>query len=368
MNKEDGGRCLTALLKERRFPKSRALKPLAVLFLLTATHGAITWAQTFGGSIRGTITDPSGASIAAANITMEQVNTGLKWKLASSSTGLYSAEGLPVGRYSVTTGARGFATAQRDSVEIQEGSERLLDIQLAIGESSQTVLVASEDGNLDAANPAVQAVNTGNVVRDLPLNGRDWTTLAALQPGVAVVRTENTVTLGNARGNRGLGLMMAVGGARPEATSFELDGINVTDYSGGGPASVLGLSLGVDAIEEFSIVTENPSAQYGRTSGGVIDAVTRAGSNQFHGSLYEFLRNDVFDARNFFDGRSLPPFRRNQYGATLGGPVKRQKTFFFFDYEGIRQALGVTAVSTVPSPQARQGHLVAGTVAVNPLV
>jgi hypothetical protein len=194
-----------------------------------------------------------------------------------------------------------------------------VDVQLAVGQSSQTVLVTSDEADLDSATSEVAAVNTGHVVRELPLNGRDWTTLAPLQPGVAIIRTENTVTLSNARGNRGLGLMLAVGGARPAQTSFELDGINVTDYSGGGPASVLGLSLGVDAIEEFSIVTENPSAQYGRTSGGVIDAVTRAGSNQLHGSLYEFLRNDVFDARNFFDGRSLPPFRRNQYGATLGG-------------------------------------------------
>jgi hypothetical protein len=312
--------------------------------------------------------DPSGASIAAANITMEQVNTGLKWKFASSSTGLYSAEGLPVGRFSLTVSAPGFATAQRESVEIQEGSERLLDMQLAIRELSQTVPVVSENGNLDTAASAVQAVNTGYVVRDLPLNGRDWTTLASLQPGVAIVRTENTAALSNARGNRGLGIMMAVGGARPESTSYELDGINVTDYSGGGPASVLGLSLGVDAIEEFSVITENAPAPYGRTSGGVIDAVTRAGTNQFHGSLYEFFRNSALDARNFFDGSSIPPLRKNQFGAALGGPIKRQKTFFFFDYEGIRQSLGVTAVSVVPSPQARQGHLISGAVTVDPLV
>jgi len=221
-------------------------------------------------------------------------------------------------------------------VEIQEGAERLVDIHLAIGEASQTVLVVSENANLDTATSAVQAVNTGNIVRHLPLNGRDWTTLASLQPGVAVVRTENAVTLGNARGNRGLGLMMAVGGARPESTSFELDGINVTDYASGAPASVLGLSLGVDAIEEFSIITENAPAPYGRTSGGVIDAVTRAGTNRFHWSLYEFFRNSALDARNFLDGLSAPPLRKNQFGATLGGPIKRQRTFFFFDYEGIR--------------------------------
>src|ERR1700731_309049 len=135
-----------------------------------------------------------------------------------------------------------------------------------------------------------------------------------------------------------------------------------------GAASVLGVSLGVDAIQEFSVVTGNAPADYGRTSGGVIDAVTRAGSNQIHGSLYEFLRNSALDARNFFDGPSVPPFKRNQFGGSLGGPIKRQRTFFFFDYEGIRQGLGVTTVDTVPSPAARIGQLVAGPVTVSPLV
>src|SRR5580692_4684761 len=147
MHREDGRRRSIALL---RCPMRRALMRAAVLFLLTLTPGVVTRAQTFGGSIRGTIIDHSGASVAAANITLEQVNTGLKWKFASSSTGLYSAEGLPVGRYSVTVSARGFATAQRQNVEILEGSERLLNIQLAIGELSQTVQVVSENVNLDS--------------------------------------------------------------------------------------------------------------------------------------------------------------------------------------------------------------------------
>jgi hypothetical protein len=342
--------------------------PIRALFLLVVLPAAVASAQTFGGGIGGSITDPSGKAVAGAAITIEDLSTGLKVKLVSSSTGLYSAHSLPVGKYSVSVNATGFATAKGENLEIQEGAERVLDIQLSIGDVNQTVTVKSDEAQLDSATSAVSAVNSGYVVRELPLNGRDWTTLASLQPGVAIVRTENTVALGNARGNRGLGLMMAIGGARPGQTSFELDGINVTDYAGGGPASVLGLSLGVDAIEEFSVITENASAPYGRTSGGVIDGTTRAGSNQFHGSLYEFLRNSALDARNFFDGSSVPPFRRNQFGGTFGGPIKHQKTFFFFDYEGIRQSLGVTAVSVVPSPQARQGHLVAGSVTVNPLV
>jgi Carboxypeptidase regulatory-like domain/TonB dependent receptor len=348
-----------------RVPRSTRIR---VFFLSAVVPTVVALAQTFGGGIGGTITDPSGKSIAGAAITIQNVSTGLTWKLISSTTGLYSAHGLPVGNYSVTVNAAGFASAKGENVEIQEGSERVFDIQLSIGESSQTVTVNAEESALDSASSEVSAVNGGYVVRELPLNGRDWTTLASLQPGVAIVSTENTVALGVARANRGLGVMMAIGGARPEQTSFELDGINVTDYAGGGPASVLGLSLGVDAIEEFSVITENAPAPYGRTSGGVIDATTRAGSNQFHGSIYEFLRNNVFDARNFFDGSSVPPFRKNQFGATFSGPIKPQKTFFFFNYEGIRQSLGVTTVSIMPSPQARQGHLVAGSVTVSPLV
>jgi Carboxypeptidase regulatory-like domain len=276
---------------------------IRLLFLLRLVCAEVICAQTFGGGIRGTITDPSGASVAGAFIMIEEVGAGLKWELVSSSAGLYSAHSLPVGKYSVWVDTPGFAAAKREGVAVEEGSERVVDVEFAVGQSNQTALVRSEDAALDSATSQVSVVNTGHVVR---MNGRDWTTLACLQPGVAIVRTENTVALGNARGNRGLGLMMAIGGARPEQTSFELDGINITEYAGGGPASVLGLTLGVDAIEEFSIIMENVPAQYGGTSGGVIDATTRAGSNQLHGSLYEFLCNSVSTHETF---STAPPCR-----------------------------------------------------------
>jgi hypothetical protein len=241
-------------------------------------------------------------------------------------------------------------------------------VQLVLGKSEEKVAVASQAATVDLATSQTGAVLSGEVVQELPLNGRDWTTLAALQPGVSIVRTENAPALSNTRGNRGLGTMMAIDGARPQESSYWLDGVSVNDYAGGGPASVLGISLGVDAIQEFSVVTSNAPADYGKTSGGVINAVTRAGTNQFHGSLYEFLRNSALDARNFFDGASVPPFKRNQFGGSLGGPFKRQRTFFFFDFEGVRQGLGVTTVDTVPSAEARIGQLVAGPVTVSPLV
>jgi len=336
--------------------------------LLAVMTAATASAQTSGGSIRGTVSDPSGAVVPGAVITIEAVSTSENWMLVSSSAGLYNAPNLPVGRYNVTVKALGFSPAERTDINVQVGAERVVDVQLTVGKSEEKVTVASPAATVDLATSQTGAVNSGEVVRELPLNGRDWTTLAALQPEVSIVRTENAPALSNSRGNRGLGTMMAISGSRPEQSSYRLDGVSVNDYDGGGPASVLGISLGVDAIQEFSVVTGNAPADYGKTSGGVIDAVTRAGTNQLHGSLYEFLRNSGLDARNFFDGASIPPFKRNQFGGSLGGPIKRQRTFFFFDYEGIRQGLGVTTVNTVPSQAARIGQLVAGPVRVSPLV
>jgi len=338
----------------------------SLLWILTTL--SVAFGQVSGGGIRGTVSDPSGAAVANAHVTIENLGTSERWMLLSTSAGLYSATSLPVGGYRVTVRASGFATAELRGIDVEEGAERIADVELSLGESTETVTVVSEPPGVELATSQIGAVNNGVVVRELPLNGRDWTTLASLQPAVSIVRTENIPILGNARGNRGWGTMLAIGGARPEQSSFELDGVNINDYAGGGPASVLGVTLGVDAIQEFSVVTENAPAQYGRTSGGVIDAVTRAGTNQLHGSVYEFLRNDALDARNFFDAATAPSLRRNQFGASLGGPVNSQKTFFFSDYEGIRQSLGVTNVSTVLSPAARAGQLSTGTIPVSPLV
>ena len=333
--------------------------------LLAVMTAATASAQTSGGSIRGTVSDPSGAMVPGAVIIIEAVSTSENWMLVSSSAGLYNAPNLPVGRYNVTVKAPGFSTAERTNVDVQVGSESVVNVRLALGKSEEKVTVALQAATVDLATSQTGAVNSGEVVRELPLNGRDWTTLAALQPEVSIVRTENAPALSNSRGNRGLGTMMAIGGARPQQSSYRLDGVSLNDYAGGGPASVLGVSLGVDAIQEFSVVIRNAPADYGKTSGGSINAVTRAGTNRIHGSLYEFLRNSALDARNFFDAASVPSFKRNQFGGSLGGPIKRQRTFFFFDYEGIRQGLGVTTANTVPSPEARIGHLLSGTVTVS---
>jgi hypothetical protein len=193
-------------------------------------------------------------------------------------------------------------------------------------------------------------------VAELPLNGRSWTDLATLQPGVHLSQDQPPINAGD-RVKRGLGLELTISGARPQQNNYLLDGVNINDYANAGPGSVLGGNLGTDAVAEFSVLTTNYSAEYGRTSGGVISAVTKSGSNQFHGSAYEFLRNSALDARNFFDPATVPPFRRNQYGGSAGGPIQKDKTFIFGDYEGVSQGLGTTSLQNVPTQDARNGKL-----------
>jgi hypothetical protein len=176
--------------------------------------------------------------------------------------------------------AKGFATGERTGIEVRVGVERVVDVELAVGAAEQTVTAEADAATLDAATSETGGVETGKAVRELPLNGRDWTTLAALEPGVSIVRTQNPVVLDVPRGNRGYGVMMSIGGSRPQQSSYWLDGINVNDYAGGAPASVLGASLGVDSVEEFSVITANPPVNYGKTSVGAVNAVTRADAEE----------------------------------------------------------------------------------------
>jgi hypothetical protein len=195
-------------------------------------------------------------------------------------------------------------------------------------------------------------------VVELPLNGRDWTQLATLQPGVISVRAQASNGATANRGNRGFGDQLADSGHRPNENTYRVDGININDYSNGSPGSVLGASLGVDAIQEFSVVTTNYTAEYGRTSGAVINAVTKSGTNAMHGSGYFFDRDRIFDARNFFDPVGpTPPFRRIQFGGSAGGPIIKDKTFIFGDYEAVRQGQSQSSKVNVPSAAALNGIL-----------
>src|SRR5437660_996740 len=330
-----------------------------VLTLLVAlVPSTVVYAQVAGATLSGTITDPSGAALVHVEVSIKHGATGVTRTVTSDSAGFYTAPNLVPGDYQVTVAARGFSTSVAD-VTLTVGSNQTLDVAMKVGAANEKIVVTTEAPAVQLASSDLSAVVNATRVRELPLNGRSWTDLAALQPGVATIETQPSFSVGADRGNRGFGQQLTISGARPQKNNYRLDGVSLNDYANGAPGSVLGGNLGVDAIQEFSVLTSNYSAEYGKTSGGVVNAITRSGTNAWHGSAYEFIRNSHLDAKNYFDDPTLPipPFRRNQFGGALGGPIVKNHTFFFTDYEGVRQSTGITSVTTVPSAAARNGNL-----------
>jgi hypothetical protein len=320
--------------------------------------GAPLHAQVAGATITGTVTDATGGVIANAQISAKNVATGVVTASTSNSDGLYTVPNLFPGEYQVTVSASGFTTKVL-AVTLTVGAQRALDVSLPVGQSKQTVEVTEEAPTIQLATSTISGVVQGSEVRELPLNGRDWASLATLQPGVASVRTQEAVTQVGSHA-RGLGMQMTIDGNRPTQNTYRLNGIIINDYSNAGPGSVLGQNLGVDAIQEFSVLTSNYTAEYGFTSGGVINAISRSGTNDFHGSAYEFIRNSALDAANFFEnasGLKKAGFRRNQFGGSAGGAIWKDKVFIFGDYEGLRQSKGIPHIADVPSAEAWNGTL-----------
>ena len=341
---------------------------IACVTAIVLVTGSACLAQVAGGTISGSVRDSSGRAIAGAQVAVRNSETAILRSIDADKDGIYTAPNLVAGTYQVSASKEGFATLVRSGVLATVGSEEVIDFKLNPGEVRTKIEVSDTPPAIQLAGSALEATENSTTVRELPLNGRDWTTLAQLQGGVTGVY-QYPLALSNQRANRGLGVQLSIGGTRPQGNNYRLDGININDYSNGGPASVLGVLLGVEAIQEFSVVTNSAPASYGRTSGGVINSITRSGTNELHGSAYEFLRNSALDARNFFDTTSSPPpFRRNQFGADAGGPIVKSKLFVFGDYEGIRQLLSTTTVDIVPSAAARTGKLTTGTVRVDPSV
>src|SRR6266436_2528961 len=319
------------------------------LCLLWTNHA---YAQGAAATPTGTVSDRSGAVIPKAEISAKNAATGVVRGGETNSAGLYAVPGLPPGNYAVSVTAAGFSTAVRTNVTLTVGAQQVLDYTMQVGQVSQTVEVTEEAPNVELASSTISGSVDQRSVVELPLNGRSWSDLATLQPGVSSIKTLPNVTNPDRIG-RGLGNQLSITGARPQQNDYLINGISMNDYTNGAPGSMLGGNLGVDAIQEFTVLTTNYSAANGRTSGGVISAVTKSGGNTFHGSAYEFLRNSALDARNIFDGPQIPPFSRNQFGASAGGPIQKDKTFIFGDYEGLRQALAVSNFNVVPSPAVR---------------
>ncbi|HEX4076701.1 MAG TPA: carboxypeptidase regulatory-like domain-containing protein [Candidatus Acidoferrales bacterium] len=322
-------------------------KATFALTLISMT-GFATHAQVFTGTISGTVTDSSGAVIVGANITEKNEATGVAQHAVTDEHGRYLIPDLLVGKYSVQAQKNGFQTSIKNDVTVIVGTQTAADITMAVGQVNQTVSVEASQAQVDTSSSDVGSLIDQKQLDSLPLNGRDFSQLILLAPGVNL----NTTMQGN--GNMGRDQGFSVAGARTHGQEIILDGTNIQNFwNRNGGNVIVGTAIGVEAIAEFTVLTNTFGAEYGG-SGAVINQVTKSGTNTFHGSAYDYLRNSIFDARNYFDPLSGPPdFRRNQYGGSLGGPIKRGKVFFFVNYEGISQLLQIDPIFTVPDDLAR---------------
>ncbi len=325
--------------------------------VVVSSFGALRLhAQVVGATLSGTITDQSGGVLPKAEVSIRNTATGDTRTVSTNADGIYSAPNLQPGIYNITVSAPGFSKAVQSGVTLTVGASQVLNLTMQVGQATQTVEVTTEAPTVNLTNAEIGALTTETTIKELPLNGRSWSDLAKLQPGVYQLHTQPDVNSRD-RFTRGYGLQLSISGARPQQNNYRVDGININDPANGGPGNVFAANAGVDAISEFSVLTTNYSTEYGRASGGIVNATTKSGTNQFHGSGYEFLRNSWLDAPNFYDppGQKIPAFRRNQFGASAGGPIIKNKTFVFGDYEGLRQSKGLSKNSTIPSKTERDG-------------
>ena len=329
-------------------PGGRSFLCCALFSVLVLAATSVS-AQVVTGAISGRITDATGATIPAATVQVQNTETGFSRSVPTDAAGRYEARNLPLGSYSVSAQQSGFQTGVRHGVTLTLGSEVVVNFELSVGGVQEKVEVTAEAPSIETTTATLSGLVSQQQMRDLPLNGRSYDQLALLSPGVVFQPN------GTRNQTQGSGLRLTSNGARSDANLYLLDGTTVNDHSSQGPGSAGGQNLGVEAIREFRVLTHNFSAEYGRNAGAVISAVTRAGTNQFHGSMYEFLRNNVLDARDFFNPGLLPPFRQNQFGASFGGRLIKDHIFFFANYEGVRQRQGVTQVASVPDLNARKG-------------
>jgi hypothetical protein len=329
---------------------------LTFLFLGLILSSCAAYADA-NATVTGLVTDPGGRSVPGTHIILTNVNTNISYNAITNEDGIYRLGGLLPGIYRANVTRDGFNSIVKGDIELHVQDEVSLNFMLQVGSVSESITVESGTPIVQLSSSTISGVVAQRDIVELPLNGRDWTQLATLQPGVQSVGSIQANTGAHDRPTRGYGAQLAISGARPQENNYRIDGISVNDYSNGGPGSVEGSTLGVDAVLEFSVLTSNYAAENGRTSGGVVNAVSRYGTNQFHGDVYEFLRNSALDARNYFDPAKIPGFRRNQFGGSLGGPIWKSHTFFFGDYEGLRQNQGISTLVNVPSQAARNGQL-----------
>ena len=324
----------------------------------TLAQGGVT------GTFVGTVLDAQGAVVPNATITARNRDTGLERSAMSEAAGEFTITSVPSGSYDVTVAAPGFRQEVHSGVTMTVGASVRVDFKLTVGDVQQKVVVTSEAPQIDTTTSELSGLVNDTSIRELPLNGRDWLQLTALQAGVLVGLTKNPDQGENV--THGAGVFLTVSGGRPTSNVFMVDGLVINDEANKSPGgSVHGINLGVDGIKEFSVLTGTFPAEYGRSSGGVVNAITQSGTNDIHGSAFGFLRNSALDSSNFFTGKQ--PFHRGQFGTAIGGPIKKDKLFWFADYEGIREFKAESAPTYTISNAARNG-LIPGELPISPAV
>jgi outer membrane receptor protein involved in Fe transport len=327
--------------------RTRLWPALAVAAILAPT--ALVSAQGTTGSVSGFVTDDTGGALPGATVTVRHVETDQKRAVVTDGAGRYRAQQLAPGRYELTVELLGFRSARVADLPLTIGQESDVNVQLKVGGLDEQVLVTGESALVNMRQSSVAALVDERQIRELPLNGRDFSQLTLLQPGV----TSSPST--SRQVDRGMGTQVSIAGARPNQISYQMDGTDVNFQGNGSPGSAAGGLLGVETVREFQVLVNNYSAEYGRSTGGIVTAVTRSGTNAFKGTLFEFNRNSRFDSKTYFDSpdSEIPPLSRNQFGGYLGGPIVKDRTFFFASYEGLRQDRGLTSVARVPGRATR---------------
>ncbi len=335
-----------------QFPHSWFAVALALL-LLTLSLPSRASAQV-SAAISGVVTDASGAAVAAAAVTATDVETSSVRHTTTDAAGRYQFVELPVGEYELSASKGGFQTLVHGGIHLAVGQGAALDFKLQVGEVKQQINVSGDLPTVNTTTTDISGLVGEKQVKELPLNGRSYDLLMLLNPGVVNFTFEKTG--GTGISNSTTANNFAVSGNRPQQNLFLLNGIEFDGAAENNmtPGGASGELLGIDAVREFNILRDTYGAEYGKKPGGQVSIVTQSGTNQWHGSLFEFLRDNAFDARNFFDsGSSAPPFQRNQFGGAMGGPIHKGKTFLFVNYEGFRQDLHQTSVAFVPDAQSR---------------
>jgi hypothetical protein len=317
-------------------------------------------------TITGVVRDASGAGLPSATLVIRNLETGATRRVIADPEGRYAAPALAVGRYELSADRTGFAPQTKTGITLVVGEQLDVDFILQIGELQQAVKVEETISPVNLTTQQTSGLVGEQQVKDLPLNGRSYDELLALNPSIVNYSTGRSGGVGTS--NSAVGNMFAVAGRRPQENLFLLNGIEYTGASviNDTPGGTSGQLLGVDAVREFNVVTDAYGAEYGKRPGAQINIVTAGGTNALHGTLYEFLRNSDLDARNFFDQGHIPQFQRNNFGGSLGGPIQKDKSFVFGNYEGYRQHLGLSDVTLVPDTNARQGVVGSTKVGITP--